>query len=294
MLPDKPSDSAQSMAFEFPLQLLAAIMQETPAQPATNFWRAAELTALIDHALPRLQDCRTLLDLGCGDGGIMAVLRPHLPSTMSVTGLDADPAETALAERRGLFASVLTSGAERMPLADSGFDAILSNSVLEHITPVDAVLNECGRLLRPGGWFVATVPGPDFHRCLRGAWLPWVTQTDYERDLDQRLAHRRYWTSDEWRRHMAAAGLVLTETINYLPAPFVRRWEFLSRLTGGLVYHLAGKKMPPIRLQRTMGLRRRARLPKSLMYGLSWILSRGLRSKQEGPWGGLLVIGRKT
>lgn len=269
-------------------------MQETPAQPATNLWRAAELTALIDQALPSLQSSKTILDLGCGDGGIMAVLRPYLPAAVALVGLDADPDETKLAEQRGLYAKTVTAGAERIPLADASVDAILSNSVLEHIASLDGVLKECGRLLRSGGVFVATVPGPDFHRCLRGSWLPWVKRTGYERDLDKRLAHLRYWTVEAWWQHMAAAGLALTETHNYLPAPFVKRWEFLSRLTGGLVYHLAGKTMPPIRLQRKMGLRRAVRIPKILIYGLSWILSRGLGGKQKGPWGGLLLIGRKT
>jgi ubiquinone/menaquinone biosynthesis C-methylase UbiE len=86
----------------------------------------------------------------------MATLRPFLPEDAILTGLDPDPAETELAIGRGLYANVVTAGAERTPLADSSVDAIITNSVLEHIELIDQVLAECRRVLRPGGLFVAT------------------------------------------------------------------------------------------------------------------------------------------
>ncbi|NTU76602.1 MAG: class I SAM-dependent methyltransferase, partial [Alphaproteobacteria bacterium] len=137
----------------FPLQLFISLLRESPAQPATNLWRAHELTVLMNHALPRLRDGRNILDLGCGDGGVMALLKPCFSPDAKITGLDADAEETALAKTRGVYAEVLSSGAEKMPIADASMDAIVSNSVLEHIDPLEAVLGEAGRVLRSGGWF---------------------------------------------------------------------------------------------------------------------------------------------
>jgi ubiquinone/menaquinone biosynthesis C-methylase UbiE len=274
------------------LRLFTAIMRAAPAQPATNLWRAAELAALIDHALPNLQSSQTILDLGCGDGGIMATLRSHLPAAATLIGLDPDPAETRLAELQNLYAQVLTTGAENMPLNDACVDAIISNSVLEHIEPLDKVLGESARVLRSGGLFIATLPSADFHRCLRGPWLPWVSRDAYLRDVDERLSHLRYWSKDEWARHLADAGLTLITTHDYLPLAVVRRWEFLSRITGGLLYHLAGRRKRPIRLQRSLGLRR-MKMPKIMAQGLAWLLSLGVR-RGEGPYGGLLVIAGKN
>lgn len=276
----------------FPLPLFASIMHEAPAQPATNLWRAVELTALIDQALPKAQACSRVLDLGCGDGGIMAILKPHLPAQAEIVGIDPDPAETRLALQRGVYADVITAGAEEMPFADAHFDVLISNSVLEHIAPLDDVLRESGRVLKTGGWLIATVPGPEFHGCLRGSWLPWVKREDYERMLDKRLMHYRYWTKDEWRQHLAQAGIDMEFVHDYLSLAVVRRWEFLSRITGGFLYQLVGRKRLPIALQRNLGLRRRFVLPRWFVKSLAWLLSCGLGSP-SGPYGGLLVVGRK-
>jgi len=278
---------------DFPLELFAALMRETPAQPATNLWRAVELDALIHFALPKITAGRTLLDLGCGDGGVLAVLKPYFPAGISVLGLDADEDETGLAKQRDLYSRLMIAGADRIPLDDASVDVVLSNSVLEHVGPIEGTLKECGRVLRSGGLFMATVPGPDFHRCLSGSWLPWVRREAYEREIDGRLSHLRYWTKDEWKKQLDAAGLDLAETHAYLPLRIMRRWELLSRVTGGLLYSLSGKRDRPIRIQRAMGLRRKRGLPFWFVKGVSRILSRGLGGCSGPLCGCLLVIGRK-
>jgi ubiquinone/menaquinone biosynthesis C-methylase UbiE len=277
----------------FPRALFAEITKEAPAQPATNLWRAVELMALMDHALPRLTECRAILDLGCGDGGIMAVLSHHIPFKAKLIGIDSDPAETALAEKRGLYVQLITGSAEKTTLPDASVDAVISNSVLEHIEPIDDVLRECARVLRPGGAFIATVPGPHFHQCLCGPWLPWITRARYLRDLDQRLAHLRYWTGKEWQKHLADANIELTDAKGYLPLPVVRRWELLSRLTGGLLYSLAKQKLSPIRLQRRLGLRKPIPFPHLLIDSASRLLSYGLDGVPKAPYGCLLLMGLK-
>lgn len=304
------TDTAQ----RFPLAWFAALMRQTPAQPATNLWRAVELTALMEKALPLLAQAQTVLDLGCGDGAIMGLLRPRLSSKTALIGIDPDSWETELAKKRGIYAQVLTCGGQAVPLAAQSVDAVVSNSVLEHIPDLDAVLRESARLLRPQGVLIATVPGPDFHACLRGPLWPGADASRYAQEIDRRLAHCRYWSVGEWETHLAQAGLALERTQAYLPMAVVRRWEWLSRLTGGLLYRLAGRTKPPIRLQRELGLRKDLTLPAGLAFALAWLLSRGLsapaarasvpaaaRAAQEGQegigseglFGGLLVIGRK-
>lgn len=223
----------------------------------------------------------------------METLRPCLLANAIITGIDPDPAETALAAERGVYSSVITSGAENIPLPESCMDAVISNSVLEHINPVEKALLEISRILRPGRWFVATMPGPDFHACLRGSWLPWVKRGDYLKYIDKRLAHFRYWTAEEWRQRLSDAGLNLTAAHEYLPLTVVRRWELISRLTGGLLYCLAGKKTSPIRIQRKLNLRRKSKMPYSVARAISQILCLGLDIRSNGPYGGLLIIARK-
>lgn len=265
-----------------------------PAQPATNLWRAIELSALIEFALPLLKNCTDILDLGCGDGGVMAILLPHLPQNACVIGIDPDEFETAMALERGIYSKVITAGAEKIPLPDSCIDAIISNSVLEHIEPINNALKESARVLRTGGWFIATVPGADFHKCLYGPLLPWIDREKYLREIDKRLAHFRYWNAEEWRQNLAEAGLNLEKAFEYLPLQAVRRWELISRFTGGLLYSITGKKASPIQIQRKMNLRRRYKIPVFVIGFISRILGAGLDIKNEKPFGGLLIAARKS
>ncbi len=53
-----------------------------------------------------------------------------------------------------------------LPFCDNSADSIIANSVLEHFVDLEFVLNECWRVLKPGGILEGTVPmaGTD------GAW----------------------------------------------------------------------------------------------------------------------------
>ena len=280
----------------FPLNFLAQIMQGALFQPATNFWRAIELTVLIEKGLPMLREAHSVFDLGCGDGEIMRLLRPHLNSSVSITGVDVDPAEIELARASGIYAQLYCTSAEALPLPDESQDAIISNSVLEHIAPLEAVLDEASRLLKSGGWFVATVPAPDFHHCLKGSWRRGVSHVDYCREIDDRLVHFRYPSTDEWTAYLGAAGIQLVECIPYLSEEETQRWELLSRLTGGLLYHLTKGRKRPIIIQRQLGVRKAMRAPLWLAKALAWVVIVGLKPSpaSSGKHACFLVLGQKS
>jgi SAM-dependent methyltransferase len=54
----------------------------------------------------------------------------------------------------------------RLPFAEASFASALSNSVLEHVKDLPAVLSEVARVLRPGAPFAITVPGPGYREHL--------------------------------------------------------------------------------------------------------------------------------
>jgi SAM-dependent methyltransferase len=216
------------------------------------------------------------LDLGCGDGLLtMIVLEETGPR--EIVGVDPDPAETARARELGIYAAVHTCGGADVPEPDSSFDWVLSNSVLEHIEVIEPVLGEVARLLRPGGEFIFTVPGPGFHACLRGPVLPGSSREAYLQHLDERLAHRRYWGPAEWAPALASHDLRITNTVTYLDARSVRRWESISRMTAGVLYALGGRRARPIEIQRKLGMRRSgARMPLPLARSLATLFTAGL------------------
>lgn len=98
---------------------------------------------------------RAVLDLGCA-GGFMAEAMHDRGAR--VTGID--PAAKAIASAR----AHAEQGArdirydigvgEALPYEDGSFDVVVCVDVLEHVTDLGKVLDEVGRVLRPGGLFL--------------------------------------------------------------------------------------------------------------------------------------------
>ena len=143
---------------------------------ARDYERAAGLQRDIgERLLARLDVIKLtpsrILDLGCGTGFCAQALRRRYRKA-EVIGLDIAPAMLREARRgdgwfrRGHW---LGGDAERLPLADAGFDMVLSNLALQWCDP-DRVFGEVARVLRPGGVFMFTSFGPDTLRELRHAW----------------------------------------------------------------------------------------------------------------------------
>ena len=76
-----------------------------------------------------------------------------------------------LASKLGLYSALHLAQGDAIPEPDASFDFVFSNSVLEHIPNLHAVLDEIARVVRPGGRVVATVPTSAVHRLLRGPGL---------------------------------------------------------------------------------------------------------------------------
>ncbi len=255
-------------------------------------WRALEVEKLVTSGLPAGRG----LDLGCGDGLLTQILLEGV-GARNMVGVDPDPAEASQARMLGIYATVHEAGGGSIPEHDDSFDWVLSNSVLEHIDDLDPVVAEVARVLRPAGQLVFTVPGPDFHACLRGPVVPGMSRATYLKRLDARLAHRRYWNREQWESALGRYGMDVMTTSSYLTAEEVRRWESISRITAGVLYGLAGRRSRPIEIQRRLGMRKAGqRMPLVFARPLATVLSAGLNGRATGTsarYGCLLVRAAK-
>ena len=253
-------------------ELLTDFIAEYPAQPATAFLRAIEIDAFHRAEIPEGRG----LDVGCGDGKLTRIILAKT-GARPLVGVDLDPLETEAAARCGLYEAVHTCSAADTPLEDASFDFAISNSVLEHIPDVESVLAETGRVTKPGGVFIITVPTIGFRANMSGP-LFGGDRAAYLDLLDKRLAHFHYHDEAGWRAMLDRAGFDLETVFGYLDRRECQRWETLSRMTGGLLYRIAGASARPIELQRRLGMRQaqnRLRLPRFLASTIGRIVAAG-------------------
>jgi 2-polyprenyl-3-methyl-5-hydroxy-6-metoxy-1,4-benzoquinol methylase len=98
-----------------------------------------------------------VLDVGCGDGRLLAALRDR---GWIVEGQETDAA-AAENTRRTRDLTVHLGDLRHLALPAASFDAVIMNHVIEHAYDPTALVGECLRLLKPGGAFVATTPNPE-------------------------------------------------------------------------------------------------------------------------------------
>ncbi len=90
-----------------------------------------------------------VLDVGCGDGFHLDLLRKYGPSGWQLHGIDTDVRAVSAARRRGL--DVEECSIEDSSLTPGSIDFALCIQTIEHVADPVAILRAIGKLLKPGG-----------------------------------------------------------------------------------------------------------------------------------------------
>ncbi|MFM9447502.1 class I SAM-dependent methyltransferase [Streptomyces acidiscabies] len=104
----------------------------------------------------QVSGARRVLDLGCGDGVLLELLRDDFPGRR-LAGIDLSPEAVRLARARGFDAEV--GRAQELPFGDGEFDAVVSHMALMLMAEVETVAAEVARVLAPGGVFAGVIGG---------------------------------------------------------------------------------------------------------------------------------------
>lgn len=104
-----------------------------------------------------------ILDVGCGDGFYLGLIKDFGKPTWQLEGIDSDPRAIAAAAKAGL--NVIQGHVEDVPLAEGTYDLILCIMTIEHVGNPTAFLTRLRSLLKPGGRIVIVTDNtasPDF------------------------------------------------------------------------------------------------------------------------------------
>ncbi len=127
----------------------------------------------------------TVLDVGCGAGGMLAPLSRY----GQVTGIDTSPGLVDFCRTRG-FDRVEVGSAYELPAANGSVDLITLFDTIEHVPDDLRALRESRRVLAPGGLLFVSVPAYQF----------------LYSNNDRVAHHERRYTARQLRRKLAEAG----------------------------------------------------------------------------------------
>ena len=101
-------------------------------------------------------DGRKLLDVGC-NMGIMCGLASKCGFTVSGVDVSIEAINDAKDNvPEGEFKQAYAD--KDIPFEKESFDVVTALEILEHVRDLDGFINECMRVLKPGGMFIATTP----------------------------------------------------------------------------------------------------------------------------------------
>lgn len=112
---------------------------------------------------PYLKPTDIVLDFGCGNGGIMLLLKEEVKQ---IDGLEVNPA--AIERVRSLGLTVFSSLSE-LP-EEPVYDVVLSNHVLEHVRDVSTTLERVRKSMKPGGSLLLKLPLEDWRSRDQQKW----------------------------------------------------------------------------------------------------------------------------
>jgi SAM-dependent methyltransferase len=158
--------------------------------PAQEYRRRLALWLLERRGTPQ-----RLLDIGCGNGELLATAAARWP-TAELLGLELSEAAVADARRKvpgaRFRACDLLAGARPGPGEAGWATQAVCSEVLEHVDDPVALLRSARRWMAPGCRLVVTVPGGPMSA------------------FDRHIGHRRHFSPEDLREVLSAADLDAT------------------------------------------------------------------------------------
>jgi len=180
------------------------LMQQTSAGRFGPLWWGV----WAQHVTPNLPASPTLLDLGCGPGGLFAPLRAYQPDAR-IIAMEIQPMMVAAAREEAERTQVEVVEADLndgVPLPDGSVDAVAAVMLIHELPYPVPLLAEIARVLAPGGSLLI---------------FDWASQPlrryaadePLTRDLIEHFREHCLWTPDDLAYLCERQGLQVLEVI---------------------------------------------------------------------------------
>jgi 2-polyprenyl-3-methyl-5-hydroxy-6-metoxy-1,4-benzoquinol methylase len=189
--------------------------------------RRPEMAALIP------EKARRILDVGCGAGEFGASLK--LQREIEIVGIELNENAAALASK--ILDKVVNVPVEKINFMElGGFDCIVLNDVLEHLTDPWEIVKLLTPALKADAKIVASIPNVRSFPVLFG--LVWFGRWQYEKEGVLDRTHLRFFTRSSMIEIFESAGLTVesVQGINYHGMPFAMR--VLNRICRGKFFDM--------------------------------------------------------
>jgi ubiquinone/menaquinone biosynthesis C-methylase UbiE len=99
-----------------------------------------------------------ILDVGCGDGVLINLMKKEIKTNIEYFGNDLSEDALNIAKEKNPQANFFKEIAYKFQFSDNFFDFIVSSDVIEHVKEPKRMLKEIKRVLKPGGIAVLGTP----------------------------------------------------------------------------------------------------------------------------------------
>jgi ubiquinone/menaquinone biosynthesis C-methylase UbiE len=186
-----------------------------------TFWEHIYRYAFASHFVRE----KRVLDIACGEGYGAAALQKA--GAAHVIGVDIS--EAACLHARSKYGIDARKGtAEQIPLGDGSVDVVISFETIEHVPNPGRFLDECARVLAPGGMLIISTPNKSVYgRLVQNPFhCSEMTVDEFTAAMRSRFDECRFYAQ---RPATAPWSLIWSLTMGETPLNRIRGFNRLSR-----------------------------------------------------------------